>query len=181
MWKKIAISGAVGAAILGTGAAAMAASGSDALVNSALTNATTATSTATPGSTGAATAPANPPATGTGSGSGKKAGAGTRARRLRLTLRNLEHAEWVTSGKSGDVTHEAAEGLVTAVTPTSITVAASDGFSETFVVTSTTKVHIKGGTKAISAVAMNDRVLVAGVKSGTTITANQILDAGPKK
>jgi hypothetical protein len=175
MWKKIAISGAVGAAILGTGAAAMAASGSDSLVNASLANAATATSTATAASSSGTTAPATTPAT------GKKGAAGTRARRLRLTLRNLEHAEWVTSGKSGDVTHEAAEGLVTAVTPTSITVAASDGFSETFVVTSATKVHVKGGTKAVSAVAMNDRVLVAGVKAGSTITANQILDAGPKK
>jgi hypothetical protein len=181
MWKKIAISGAVGAAILGSGAAAMAASASGSLVNTALANAATATSTAAPVSTGSTSGTSGGAAPVTTAPGGKKAGDGSRARRLRLTLRNLEHAEWVTSGKSGDVTHEAAEGLVTAVTPTSITVAASDGFSETFAVSSATKVHVKGAGKTISAVAMNDRVLVAGVKAGTAITANQILDAGPKK
>lgn len=170
MWKKIAIAGAVGAAILGTGTAALAESGGS------LANAANATATASASPTGAG--PSSKPGAKPG---GKAAAKGGHGRRLGLQLRKLEHAEWVANGKNGDVTHDAVSGLVTAVSPTSISVKASDGFTETFVVNSASKVHVKGTNKAISAVKTNDRVLVAGVKAGTTVTANQIVDAGPKK
>ena len=77
--------------------------------------------------------------------------------------------------------HDAVGGTVTAVSPTSITVKAADGFSGTFVVGSSTKVHVKGTKPAtIANVKVNDRAVVAGTKSGSTVTATQVLDAGTK-
>ena len=102
--------------------------------------------------------------------------------RAALALRKIEHGEWVTKDKTGaDVTHDAVGGTVTAVSASSITVKASDGFSETFAVGSTTKVHVKGTKPAtIANVKVNDRAVVAGTKSGSTVTATQVLDAGTK-
>jgi hypothetical protein len=170
MWKKLAIAGAVGAAILGSGAVALAATGTTSTPGSPVT------ATATPTATSTGTGP-----TGSGKGAGGKAAGGGRAAKIALRLRSIEHAEWVAKGKDGDVTHDAVDGLVTAVSPTSIKITAADGFSATFVVNSATKIHVKGGGTAISGVAVNDRALVTGVRSGTSITANRIVDAGPKK
>jgi hypothetical protein len=160
MWKKIAISGAVAAAILGTGAAALAETGS-----------TSSTPTATPSSSSSGSSAGGTSAT---KGKGKAKAA--------LALRKIEHGEWTTRDKSGtDVVHDAVGGTVTAVSGTSITVKAADGFSETFAVGSSTKVHVKGTTPAtISNVKVNDRAVVAGTKAGSTVTATQVLDAGTK-
>ena len=154
MWKKIAIAGAVGAAILGSGAAALAASGS---------------SGTTPG-TGS---PAAATSTAGAAGKGKLGHLGKLARRL-------EHGEIVTHGKNGDVTHDIVLGKVTAVSPTSITVQATDGFSEQFAVTSTTKVNLRTSGKAtksaIGDVKVGDEALVVGTKSGSAVTATRIAD-----
>jgi hypothetical protein len=157
MWKKIAISGAVAAAIVGSGATALAVTGSS-----------SPTPTATPSASSTTHAKA-----------GAKAGARGKAA---IALGRIEHGEWTTKDKTGaDVVHDAVGGTVTAVSPTSITAKASDGFSETFVVGSSTKVRVKGTTPAtIANVKVNDRVVVAGTKSGSTVTASQVLDAGTK-
>ncbi|HSY14593.1 MAG TPA: hypothetical protein VK816_01295 [Jatrophihabitantaceae bacterium] len=150
MWKKIAIAGAVGAAVLGSGAAALAVTG-------------TTSGTGTPATSAVSTSHA-------------------RGERLRLVLRRLEHGEWITQGKTGPITHDAIGGTVAAVSPTSISVTAADGFHETFAVDSATKVRVrgaaKGTTSTISAVKAGDRVVVAGTKVGTTVTAAHVLDAG---
>jgi hypothetical protein len=153
MWKKIAVSGAVAAAILGTGAAALAE--------------TATTSSPTPAST-----PASTPA---GAHPAAKA-------RAAVELRKIEHGEWTTRDKNGtDVVHDAVGGTVTAVSAGAITVKAADGFTETFAVGSSTKVHVKGNKSAtIGDVKINDRAVVSGTKSGSTVTAAQILDAGAK-
>jgi hypothetical protein len=166
MWKKLAIAGAVGAAVLGTGAAALATTGS------------TITPTPTPSATSSAAGSTGSTTTGTGTGTGTK---GKAAKRLALRLRSVEHAEWVTRDKDADVTHDAVGGVVTAVSPTSISVKATDGFSATYTVASTTKVHVKGGAKAIADVKVNDRVLVSGIKTASALTAAQIIDAGAAK
>jgi hypothetical protein len=160
MWKKIAITGTVAAAILGTGAVALAATGST-------------TSTAPAPSTSAST-PASPKAKGDHPGA-------------KLALRRLEHGEWVTQTKTGELTHEAIGGLVTAVSPTSISVTAADKTAGSFVVNSDTKVHVRtpgtttGTTGSITSVKVGDRVVVSGTKSGSTVTAAQIVDAGTPK
>jgi hypothetical protein len=157
MWKHVAIAGAVGAAVLGTGAAALAVTGAT-------------SSSPTPSATSSSATPKNPAA-----GELK----GLRGSKLIQTLGRLEHGEWVTQAKTGDVTHDAVVGSVTAVSPTSITVKAKDGFSASFIVGSDTKVRVKGTGKAsISSVKVNDRVVVAGVKSSAGTTANQVLDGG---
>ncbi len=160
MWKKIAIAGSVAAAIVGTGAGALAA--------------TSSSSTPTPSPSTSSSAPST---------TGKAATAAKgKAGRAALALRKIEHGEWVTKDKTGaDVTHDAVGGTVTAVSASSITVKASDGFSETFAVGSATKVHVKGTKPAtIGNVKVNDRAVVAGTKSGSTVTATQVLDAGTK-
>jgi hypothetical protein len=158
MWKKIAIAGAVGAAILGTGAAALAETGSNEGPSATLVAATSA------------------PTAGTATKAGPLKG------KLALALKRFDHGSWVTTGKNGSVTHDAIKGAVTAVSPSSISVKAGDGTTETFTVTASTAVRIKGtsGKSSIAAVKVNDTVLVTGTKSGSTDTAVHVLDGGAK-
>ncbi len=158
MWKKIAIAGAIGAAVLGSGAAALAVTGS---------STPTPSSTSSGSTSGTAT-------TGAGKHAGGKGG------RLRVALKNFEHGEWVTNSKSGAVTHDAIKGTVTSVSATSITVTAGDKTSETYVVDSSTKVRAGKTASTIGSVKTNDTVVVTGTKSGSTLTAKGILDAGTK-
>lgn len=158
MWKQAAAAGAVGAAILGAGGIAMAASGP--------TDSTSAS--ATPSST----PPSTSPTTATG----------RRAQHPRLSaLRRTVHGTFVTRAKDGTfVTHEVARGTVGAITPTSITVHSADNSDETFVVNSATKVRTHtAGTKgspasSISTVKTGDNVLVVG--KGTPATATGIVE-----
>ena len=84
------------------------------------------------------------------------------------------HGEWVVKGKDGKpTTLETIRGQVTAVGPTSVTVKAEDGFTETFVVNSDTKV--KGAdVSSISAVKVGAKGAAVGVKVGNTITARAV-------
>lgn len=149
MWKKILVSGAVGAAILGAGGTALAATG---------------------GST-----PSPPPTT---SSSPKATGHHPKAHKdARAMLRHTVQATWVTKGKSGFVTHDAIRGVVKTA-GSSITVLAADGTSETYVVNSATKVHHRGDKTSTAPVQVNDRVEVLGTGTNP-LTATQIVDAGP--
>jgi hypothetical protein len=157
MWKKIAIAGAVGAAIVGVGTAALATSGP----------------TTTPGKP----APKSDHKT-SKSADGKNHG--------RNAVRHALHAQWVTPNKDGKtfVTHDAIRGSVTAVSPTSITIQSADKKSETYTVTSATKVRTrtngKGAKATISQVHVGDKAFVIGTGT-TTLTARGILDAGKGK
>jgi hypothetical protein len=160
MWKKLAIAGAVGAVVAGGTTAALAA---------ASDNSTPSSST----SLSASSSPANTPQKHRGGLAG-------------LLLRRLEHGEWVTKSQSGTETHDAIRGIVSNVSPTSVSVKADDGFSLSFTVDKDTKVVLrengKGSAKrgTIGDVKTGDHVLVAGVKSGSTLTANHVLDTGTK-
>jgi len=84
------------------------------------------------------------------------------------------HGEWVVKGKDGKpVTLETIRGTVTAVGSSKLTVKAEDGFSETFVTNSDTKV--RGGADSLGAVKVGAKGAVLGVKSGSTITARAVL------
>lgn len=161
MLKKMAIVGAAVAVTgLGLGGAALAqATGGEATIATAgssmvgTTNApvTTATSnTATSSTATSKTAPADPSKKAENrkrhEGKGDHRGRhGTLAHRLG----NVAHAQWVGKDAGGQfVTHSAIHGSVTAVTSTSITVKAADGFSQTFKVSADTKVHLKGDRAA---------------------------------
>jgi hypothetical protein len=65
-------------------------------------------------------------------------------------------------------------GEVTAVSATSITLKAEDGFTATYAITADTKVRGKGAGK-IADVKVGDRGGAVGTKSGTTLTARAIL------
>ncbi|MEP7332701.1 MAG: hypothetical protein ABI692_11470 [Terracoccus sp.] len=98
---------------------------------------------------------------------------GTKKDAARDRLARALHATWVTKNKKGVVTHEAIRGAVTALTATSITVKAADGFSQTYAVGAGTKVLVRnlsatdqggrrGTASSMSAVKAGARVLVIG-------------------
>jgi hypothetical protein len=154
MLKKIVIAGSAAAVVLGAGTAALAVSGSN----------TPSTPSSSSSTTGAA-----------------KAGHAKRGE-----LRRALHASWVSrDGKNSTsfVTHDAIRGQVTAVSASSITVKAADNVSETYAVTSSTKIHSradgKGKAGTIGEVKSGDPVLVLGTGSGT-LTATQVLDGAKK-
>ena len=155
MLKKIALAGAAAAVVLGAGTAALATSGSSAS-----------------------------PSPSTSSSSGSSAGKSqpAKAHPGRALARRALHATWVTrNGKAGSgfVTHDAIRGQVTAVSAGSITVKAADNVSQTYAVTSDTKVHVradgKGKAGSIGEVKTGDRVVVLGTGTGS-LTATQVLD-----
>jgi hypothetical protein len=121
------------------------------------------------------TSPSSSPSSGQTHPNGKHRGLRHRAL---LRLRTLQHAEWVTRdpNTNKDVTHEAVLGTVTSVSATSITVKAADGYTLTFAVNSDTKVHLgKGKTGKVTDIKSGGKALVVGVKSGSTVTAQQVL------
>ncbi len=166
MFKQIVLAGSAAAVVLGAGTAALAASGS------------TSAQAASPTST----ASSQPAAPGT-SAPGKAARGREAAKRHR---RHALHAQWVTRAgkdKTGFVTHDEIRGQVTAVSATSITVKATDDVSQTYSVTSATKVHTRaearGKAATISEVHAGDRVVVTGTGT-STLTALHVMDGAKK-
>jgi hypothetical protein len=156
MWKKIAAAGAVGAAILGAGGVAMAAT-----------------------SSGSATTPSTGPSN-TASPNGTTAPATAKARRANRLERRTLHGTFVTKGKGNTfVTHDVARGTVSAISATSISVQTADGLTETYAVGNATKVRThpkgaKGAASTISAVHVGDTAEVTA--TGTPPTATVIVD-----
>jgi hypothetical protein len=93
----------------------------------------------------------------------------------RMLGKNIEHGEIVVNTKDGDKTIDVERGTVTAISSTSITVKASDGFSETWVIGSSTKVIKDRAASTPSAVSGGATVGIAGTKSGDTVTATLIV------
>jgi hypothetical protein len=172
MLKKIALAASTAAVVLGAGTAALAVSGHGSPVALAKTTAAPkATASAQPGKPG----PGGPGAQGHGKGH-------------RPELRGLGralHAQWVTRDRDNAgafVTHNAIRGEVTAVSASSITIKAQDGVSQTYAVTSATKVRVRtgqpgkrtGAAGKISDVHTGDKVAVAGI-GATNPTAQHIV------
>jgi hypothetical protein len=108
-------------------------------------------------------------------------------RGLRARLLRALHATWVTNSQQGPVTHQAIRGDVTAVSATSITVKAKDGFSMSYTVTTDTTVRervagsgraTKATESSISAIKVGAKALVTGV-GATTPTARVIVHLTP--
>lgn len=97
---------------------------------------------------------------------------------LHARLLRALHATWVTEGTAGPVTHQAVRGEVAAVTGSSITVRAMDGFSLTFAVTGDTRVRVrangKGTDSTIGAVRVGAKALVTGL-GATNPTARVVV------
>jgi len=108
---------------------------------------------------------------------GADSGAGDR-KGLRARMLRALHGTWVTLGKTGPVTHQAIRGDVTAVSATSVTVKAKDGFSLTFAVAGDTRVRVrsngKGADSTIGAVKVGAKALVAGI-GATNPTARVVV------
>ena len=183
MVKKIVLAASAAAVVLGAGTAALAAGGGSASPAAASPAATSSAASAAPSDPGKSAAP----------GQAKRPdrpGAQFRANGHRPKLGALGralHGQWVTRDRDDAdafVTHNAIRGAVTAVSATSITVKAADGFSQTYAVTGTTKVHLrkgqpgngKGGGAAgtISDVHTGDKVAVTGTGT-TSLTAQHIV------
>jgi hypothetical protein len=82
-----------------------------------------------------------------------------KAGRRRL-LRRLEHGSLTLRRKSATVTVDLQKGIVSDVSPTSVTVTSRDGFKTTYDVTSASKVRAKGKKSSINAVKDGNGVLV---------------------
>jgi hypothetical protein len=154
MYSKVLIGGVTAAAIVGAGTAALALGDP---------------SGPTPGKP-AAHAPMHP---------GKHAGKHHGRHPGRL-LRRVVHGEIVTITPDGFVTHQLIRGAVTDVTARSITVKAMDDTSETFTVTSATKVRSRANGKATDAaigdVQDGDQVAVVGLGARDHATARRVID-----
>jgi hypothetical protein len=153
MYRTIAIAGATAAVIIGSGAAALAASGSS-----------------------------TPPTPSTPSASSTHAAQDGHGKTELKALRHVVEAQIVTRGKDGAfVTHDLIRGEVTAVSSGAITVRAANGKSEQFTVTPATNVRIrtsgKGTPAKITDVHVGDTVRVAGTGTGTP-SATHVVDTG---
>lgn len=160
MIKKIAIGGAVAAAIVGAGTASLAVTGS---------TAGTPSTTPSSGST----------ASGAAKGAHKHPGL------AREIARRTLHGQVVTQNpKTKEViTHDLIHGSVTAVSATSITVKAADNTSFTYTVSPSTAVRMrtagqaKGAQKSsIGAVKVGDDVLVTGTGTTSPYSAKLVVD-----
>ncbi len=153
MWKKFVVAGTAGAVLLGAGGVAVAA-----------TDGPSPSPTPSPSTTAKASA------------HGKHG-----AKDLRQALSRAVHGQVTTKTKNGYITHDAIRGTVTAVAPSSITVRAADGATETFAISGATVVHTKadgkskGKTGQIGAVRAGDSVGVLGTGT-TTLTATHVVD-----
>jgi hypothetical protein len=153
MWKKAIVIGGAGAAVACIGTAALA-------------------SSSTP-------APSPSP---TGSSVSATGSAPTQKHSGRAPWRRALHAQWVTrDGKNdgGFTTHDAIRGKVTSVSATSITVMALDHVSQTYTISATTKIHVRGDGKGkagtIGEVKAGDRVGVLGTGTAS-LAALRIID-----
>jgi len=126
----------------------------------------TAQTTTTPVAPGTATpaAPTHP------------AKAGTHPGHHKGQLGRAEHGEFTVHTKTGDKTLDTQRGVVTAVNAGSVTVKSTDGFTATYTLTPTTKVHKDKQTATTTQITTNDRVRVLATKTGTT--ADPALRAG---
>jgi len=120
------------------------------------------------------------PGTGPGAGTaaGDRLGKGMRMGMGRRGLLNrIEHGELTLRTKQGDRTVDLQRGVVSAVSPTSISVTSPDTFAATYTVDSSTKVRTRSGLVSISAVHNGDQVFVVA----TAGKAIRILDPGKRQ
>jgi len=118
----------------------------------------------------------SPTASAPDSGTGAPGRAAQRRARFghRVLGRGL-HGEFVVRGKDGAyVTVATVRGEVTAVSASSITVKAQDGYTATYAVTAETKVRGKD-VDTMADVKVGDRGGVVGTKNGGTLTARAVL------
>ena len=87
---------------------------------------------------------------------------------------DVVHGQYTVKSGSAYKTFDVQVGTVSAVSPTSITVVSSDGFSATYAVQPSTVVDSQAG--GISSVAKNDQVRIQALVSGNSSTATSVFD-----
>jgi hypothetical protein len=93
----------------------------------------------------------------------------------------LLHGQFVVLGKDKKPTTLAEQrGTVSAVSPTSISLTSTDGFKQTYVVNSDTKVRIDGKKSVIADVKAGQTATVLAGVSGSTETAKTIVERPAK-
>jgi len=98
-------------------------------------------------------------------------------------LGKVDHGEFTTHTKTGDKVVDVQRGTVTSVDAGSITVKSTspDGFTATYKIDQSTKVHKGKKSAQVGDIAINDRVQLTAVKAGGTTTAQHIGDSGLPK
>ena len=89
-------------------------------------------------------------------------------------LRHALHGEFVTGTTGAYVTRVLQQGTVSAVSPTSISVASEDGFTQTYAVVAGTLVRVDGAAATISDITVGEKVHLGGTKAGDAVTAERI-------
>jgi hypothetical protein len=93
----------------------------------------------------------------------------------------LLHGQFVVRGKDNKPTTLAEQrGTVSAVSPTSISLTSTDGFSQTYVVNVDTKVRIDRKKSSIADVKLGQTATVIAGVSGSTETAKMIVERAAK-
>ena len=119
-----------------------------------------------------------------GSDLGKRHGHGKPGMQHGIERGTPIHGEMVVKNADGTYsTHVNVNGTATAVSTSSITVKADDGFTATFAINSKTDVRTSSSGGAITDVKVGDAVHVDGTKSGSTLTADDVhagMPGGPK-
>jgi hypothetical protein len=93
----------------------------------------------------------------------------------RILAAHVEHGEVVVQTKQGDKTVDVQRGVITAIDEKSVTVKSADGFTQTWVFGTPFQVIERRSTVQASAVKVGTKVGVAGIKNGSTVTANLLV------
>ncbi len=145
------------------------------------TAATTTGGSNSKGSTATTTSSVVPAATTPSTSPSKGAGKAGRAGRLAKLQGRLLHGEFTVEGKGGTPMVVAEQrGTVNAVTSTSITLTSKDGFNHTYVVGPSTKVRVDGQKGSISGVKTGQDASVLAKVSGSTETAELVIQRAAK-
>jgi Domain of unknown function (DUF5666) len=94
---------------------------------------------------------------------------------------NVLHGE-ATIGKPGGGTAVVhfQNGIISAISGSTMTVKSTDGFTSTFTVNGTTRILLNGTDGTLSKLAKNDKVRVMGVENGSSTVARMVLDGVPE-
>ena len=93
-------------------------------------------------------------------------------------LAGVQHGEFTKTTKQGERTFDIQRGTVVSADPAAVTVRSKDGFTATYAVDQSTKVHKQHRKAPITEVRPGDRVGVRAVKDGARAVAHQVHDSG---
>jgi hypothetical protein len=103
------------------------------------------------------------------------AGGGAKADRLRGLGKRVLHGEFTLATKDGAKVYDTEIGVITSVSPTSVAVKASDGYTQTWTLDSSTRVRADKAKGSVSDLKVGDTVRLLGPSSGGTATAQLAL------